>query len=430
MGREATARTLDASRSCAKRCPVCGEQYRASRRSCAHDGALLVDVPHDPLIGETLADTYRIERPLGRGGMGALYVATHLRLEREVAVKVLHEAFATHDLALARFLREAKAMARVRSPHVVQVLDALRTADGRPCLVVELVDGEDLQSRLANGRLEVDEALEYAEQLATGLRDAHEAGVVHRDLKPSNVILDRHGHARLVDFGVAHLQGDAQLTQAGTVVGTPAYMAPEQVRGASADPRVDLYGLGAVLYRALTGQAPYTGEVATAVLSEVLESPPPPPRAIAPDIPAEVESFLMRAMSRDPSTRFESAEEMARAAARLRRQREMEEPWAHASAIRAAAVSVLAALTFGLVLQGELTQREHPTWPAWVIAVAALALGIRRVQRPDPGPWAYRLLWGTLSAWATAGAISLVGLSALWPALALGLFAVAMVPRS
>lgn len=392
-----------ATTSCAKRCPVCGAEYRASRRTCAHDGATLEAVPRDPLIGTLLADAYRIEKPLGRGGMGELYVARHERLGSRVAVKILHAAFTDHELALARFYREAKAMARIRSPYVATVLDALETPDGRPCLIVELLDGEDLQRRLRGGRLNVDEALDLAVQVCTGLAAAHAVGVVHRDLKPSNILLDdAQGVAKLVDFGVAHLDGDAQLTQTGTVVGTPAYMAPEQIRGSSTvDGRADVYGLGAVLYRALTGQAPYQGTVPTSVLSDVLENAPEPPGAIAPDIPTDVEAFILRAMSRDPDTRFESADEMRRAAERLRRRRARRVPWVERGKPTLASVLVLATLT--LVA---LAHPIAPTWAPWAFGSVLSAWMLHRSERP--GPHAFRIFWTLVGGWAGFGFVQLL----------------------
>ncbi len=378
---------LDPNRSAAKRCPTCDAHFRASRRTCAHDGTALVDAepvvarPVDPLIGVELERTYVLGDELGRGGMGALYVARHRRLRRDVAVKVLHAAFATHELALARFFREAEALARVRSPHVVQVLDALRVPDGRPALVVELLEGEDLQARLARiSRLPVDEALALAIELCRGLSAAHAAGVVHRDLKPSNVFLDaRAGVAKLIDFGVAHLDGDAALTRTGTVVGTPAYMAPEQVRGsAGVDGRADVYGVGAVLYRCLTGRAPYEGSTPTAVLSAVLERAPEPPRAIAPELPAEVESLVMRAMARDPETRFSTADELADACRVLLRRRSAPYPWSEATSARTVGAGVLATtcLTAASVAFA-------PAWVALLVPVAAVLITRRWRREPE-----------------------------------------------
>jgi hypothetical protein len=309
-------------------------------------------VPHDPLLGETLAQSYVIERPLGRGGMGALYVAQQIRLDRTVAIKVLHESFAAHELALKRFFREAQAMAKVRSAHVVQVIDALRAPDGRPCLVLEHLHGVDLQEHLRQHKtLSPVELLQLGIALCKGLEAVHAAGIVHRDLKPSNVFLDESGVAKLLDFGVAHLDDDASLTKTGTVVGTPTYMAPEQVRGAAGvDGRADIYGLGAVLYRAATGTPPYGTGPATAVLSAVLEGPPEAPCAVDPDIPFDIETWILRAMSRDPRTRFQTPAEMRRQAERLLRLRAPKERSSTASTLAVAAASAAAVGASGAAL--------------------------------------------------------------------------------
>ncbi len=382
--------------------------------------------PQDPLLGAELEQTYRLVGTLGRGGMGTLYLARHRRLRRDVAVKVIHAAFATHELALARFFREAEALARVRSPHVVQVLDALRVPDGRPALVVEHLEGEDLQARLErDGALPVDEALALAIELCRGLGAAHAAGIVHRDLKPSNVFLDRRaGVTKLIDFGVAHLDGDAALTRTGTVVGTPAYMAPEQVRGsAGVDRRADVYGVGAVLYRCLTGRAPYEGNTPTAVLSKVLEGPPEPPRALAPELPSDVESLVMRAMARDPEMRFSATEELAEACKELIRRRASPLPWSGRSARRALGVGVLAVTgTAAAVLSAAPV---HGGWLALVVLGLAVVIGRR--WRRAPERWLER-------SWALERAlrvgVTTVGCGTLWLGSASALGIAAPSPRA
>ncbi len=329
-----------------------------------------MDVILDPMIAQQLAGTYRVDAPLGRGGMGKLYKATHMRLESKVAIKVLHERLSRHELAIDRFQREAEALARITSPYVCRVLDSVQSEEGLPCLVLELLDGEDMSDRVVKkGPLSAEELLEVCAQLAEGLAAVHAAGIIHRDLKPSNVFLSKDGRARVLDFGVAHVEGESTLTKDGTVVGTPAYMAPEQVLGArQVDLRADLYGLGAVLYFAATGTAPYDENSATKVLAEVLKSPPPPPSERNPEILPALESFIMRAMSRDPRARFDSATEMGEAARKLRDEIVGQRPHAELSPLKAGAALGVSALTIGTALS--------VPFAGWIGAAASAAVGL------------------------------------------------------
>ncbi len=263
----------------------------------------------DPLIGVVLGGTYELTEVIAQGGMGRLYAANHLRLERQLAVKVILDRFAHLPAVLARFDREAISMSRIRSPHVVDVIDILRLPDGRPCIVTEKLEGEDLETVLQReGKLPLDRAIRIARQMCAGLAAAHDKGVVHRDVKPSNVFLVRgeggEETTKLLDFGVAKVLEDAQLTAADAVVGTPAYLAPEQARSSTAvDARTDVYAVGAVLYRMTTGRAPYVGEEATTVLAGLLEREPTRPTTLTRDLPIELETLIQRAMARDRDAR-------------------------------------------------------------------------------------------------------------------------------
>lgn len=301
-------------------CPACEVPYPPDYRICPRDGHALhgSEPPSDPLVGTVLAGTYRLSSPLARGGMGHLYEAAHLRLERRYAVKVIHSHLAGRDGSVARFEREARAAGRLRSAHVVDVADVLRTADGRPCIVTSLLEGEDLCSRLEReGRIPASEAIAIARQMCHGLAAAHAHGVVHRDLKPSNLFLasDPHGGTtvKLLDFGVAKLGGEPDITRTGAVVGTPAYMPPEQARGAARiDARADVYGVGAVLYHMVTGRPPYTAADGTTVLSHVLQRRPPPPAEIADDVPVALEAVIEEAMARDADERVPNVSALER----------------------------------------------------------------------------------------------------------------------
>ena len=273
--------------------------------------------PDDPMIGVELASAYRIERVLGEGAMGKLYEASHLRLDRRFAIKVLHVPLAQREELRQRFDREARVMSRIRSDNVVDVIDVTVAPDGRTCIVTELLDGVDLERHLEErgGKLPAGEAVALLRQCLRGLSAAHALGVVHRDLKPSNLFLARDASGRVtlkvLDFGVAKSGGEAELTAAGTIMGTPAYMAPEQARGAKfADARSDIYAAGAVLYRMLTGHAPYDEGDVNGTLIRLMQEAPPRPSSLAREIPPGLEAMMERAMARDPAQRHQSAAEL------------------------------------------------------------------------------------------------------------------------
>jgi serine/threonine-protein kinase len=317
---DATIMAESRARATGRQCGKCGGWFPADYAVCPRDATPLAAVGEaddtDPLIGAILGGSYRIARVLGEGGMARLYEAEHLFLDRRYAIKVIHEHLARRDELLARFEREARAASRIRSEHVVQVIDIQRTADGRPCIVAELLDGEDLQMYLRRTPVMAPtEAIPIVRQICRALAAAHACGVVHRDLKPSNIFLCRGEGDRLVvkilDFGVAKMSGDRELTSTGAVVGTPAYMAPEQAaQAADAGPLADIYAAGAVLYRMLTGQAPYPNDTTTNPLVKLLHEEPPRPRQIVPSIPPGVEAVIQRAMARDPRARPATAGEL------------------------------------------------------------------------------------------------------------------------
>jgi serine/threonine protein kinase len=268
------------------------------------------------LEGLVLSDTYLLGDILARGGMGVLYAAEHTRLRTPLVVKVLRQRYASHPIARARFEREALATARLDAPHVLRVVDLVETPDGRPAVVTERLTGEDLQQHLSRRKtLPVPLALDIVRQVLRGLEAAHAAHVIHRDIKPSNIFLspsEGSPHVRVLDFGVAKLEDAAGITKAGAVVGTPAYMPPEQAAGRPVDARGDVYSTGAVLYRMLSGRSPYSGD-ADSVLRSVLSGPPAPLAKVAPELPEKVSALVERAMMRDPEARFASASEMLRA---------------------------------------------------------------------------------------------------------------------
>ncbi len=256
-------------------------------------------------------DGFEIVRELGRGGMGVVYEARHPSLPRSVALKLILESAADGD-ALARFGREAELLARVNHANVLKIHKLGRAAEG-PYLVTELLEGQDLKELTRQGALPAEQAATILASLAKGLVAVHAEGVLHRDLKPQNVFVRTDGTPVLLDFGLARDVGAEKLTQTGMVVGTPAYMAPEQAGEGSTDQldvRSDVYGLGAVLYRTLSGRAPFQGSVVS-ILKQVLFDDPRWPSADEPSTPRDLEAICRQAMAKDPSKRYPGAQALA-----------------------------------------------------------------------------------------------------------------------
>jgi eukaryotic-like serine/threonine-protein kinase len=245
---------------------------------------------------------YTVERVLGRGGMATVYLAHDSELERLVAVKVLDGGLAENAEAGDRFRREALTVARLSHPHVVAVFDA-GEEDGARFIVMEYVEGHGLDSILGReAPLGVDRVVELGLQACDGLGYAHVQGVVHRDVKPANLLLRSDGVLKVSDFGIAHTADATQLTQVGTILGTTAYLAPEQARGEAVGPQADVFSLGVVLYQALTGSPPWHVET-LAQVHAVGETPPSPVRSLVPGVPRNVESAIMRSLAREPRGR-------------------------------------------------------------------------------------------------------------------------------
>ena len=264
-------------------------------------------------VGATLADRFDIVGVIGRGGMGEVYRAHDRRLDRDVAIKVLTRTDAEHQ---KRLEHEARATSAIRHEHVLAVHDT-GIHDGAPYLVLELIEGESLRERLAGQPLTRDLALSYVGQIALGLAAAHAAGVIHRDLKPENVLITRAGKVKIVDFGLAKLTGlrrpaGASLTVDGTILGTVAYMAPEQARGEAVDHRTDLFAVGVILVEVLGGRTPFARGSTAETLSAILRDEPDLSR-----IPDDVAPIARRCLAREPTHRFQSADDLAFALGQL-----------------------------------------------------------------------------------------------------------------
>lgn len=267
------------------------------------------------LTGAVLGGRYHLERALGRGGMGAVYEATELRLGRKVALKVLLPELGAETESVQRFRREAELAASLGHPNIVQVTDFFLQPGEPACLVMELLQGLSLREHLQrHGTLSYPLALAVAQQLLSALEAAHGVGVLHRDLKPDNVVLlELQGggtFVKLIDFGLARLTesaGYAKLTATGVLLGTPHYMAPEQLLGHALDPRTDLFSLGVTLFHALTGRHPFHGASVDELVRAILLGPPPQLAAARPDLPRPFCDALERTLHRDPAHRWPDA---------------------------------------------------------------------------------------------------------------------------
>lgn len=255
-------------------------------------------------MNETLADgRYRIERTLGHGGMAVVYLAHDEELRRLVAIKVLAEHLAGDPAFRERFLQESRLASRLSHPNVVQVYDA-GEADGRPYIVMEYVQGDTLAQR---GKLSYEDAVPLALQACAGLQHAHLAGLVHRDVKPANLLVREDHVLKIADFGIARAAELTRLTQHGTVLGTAAYLAPEQAAGEEVTTAADVYSLGAVLYEVLTGRPPYAFDSLAELAAMQTSGAITPVRDLEPSVPEPLEAAVMHALARDPLFRPESA---------------------------------------------------------------------------------------------------------------------------
>ena len=266
----------------------------------------------DPLISQTIGN-YEILDRIGKGGMATVYRARQLNMRRDVAVKIMSADLAEDPEFVARFEREAHMIASLEHPRIVPVHDF--GLEGDLCyLVMRLVEGETLYHRLRSGPIPLQTAARYMAQIGEALDYAHAEGVIHRDLKPNNILIDRWDNLYLMDFGLAKLVAATQsLTQTGTVLGTPAYMAPEQWRGEPVDARTDVYALGVILYEMVLGRTPFESDTPFTLMYKHINDPPPLPRELLPDLPEEVEAVILKALAKNKEDRYQSAGALARA---------------------------------------------------------------------------------------------------------------------
>jgi eukaryotic-like serine/threonine-protein kinase len=309
-------------------CPTCGRHYTADFALCPEDhtplqaDATVVGAgPVDPLVGHILDEKYRLEDRLGIGGMGTVYRARHLLIDRPVAVKVLNPRFVEDEAARARFRREAKACGRLQHVNAVTVTDFGTSQDGYVYLVMELLEGRTLRDVLAKeAPLDAARSVALMLQVSAAVAAAHEAGIIHRDLKPANIFIVQRAEVpavvKVLDFGIAKLAADSldedepkTLTQVGAMIGTPRYMAPEQCDGAELTPAADVYSLGVILYEMLTGTVPFSGSTPLAIAMKHTGEMPRSPRELIPTIPPALEQVVLHTLEKRPQDRPGNAAE-------------------------------------------------------------------------------------------------------------------------
>ena len=325
-------------------------------------------------IGSRLGH-YDVTALIGEGGMGQVYQATDTKLKRQVALKILPEAFSADPERLARFQREAEVLASLNHPNIAQI-HGLEEADGVRALVLELVEGPTLADRIKRGPIPLDEALPIAKQIAEALEAAHEAGVIHRDLKPANIKVRDDGTVKVLDFGLAKALDPspdtdpsqsptltAMATQMGVIMGTAAYMSPEQARGKPVDKRADIWAFGVVLYEMLTGSRPFQGEDVSLTLASVMKSDPNV-TTLPPDVPATVRTVLRRCLEKDARQRMRDIGDV-RLAMEGAFETTVSQPAVDARSL-------------------QVWQRPVPLVFAVLVLVAVTALAVRGLTRPAP----------------------------------------------
>jgi eukaryotic-like serine/threonine-protein kinase len=318
-------------------CPTCRNRFPPGSSYCPYDGHSLEDLqeesaPHDEFLGMVLDTRYRIESRLGKGGMGVVYAARHVVIDKPVAVKILRREYSSDPHQVERFMREARAASRIGHPNIIDVTDFGTLPNGQIYFIMEFLVGETLSRELRNqGALLPRRLLDLSTQICHALSAAHAKGIVHRDLKPENIFIvnpitaaspeaagRRPDLIKLLDFGIAKITWDndgRRLTRVGSIFGTPQYMSPEQAAGKDADHRGDIYALGCIIYEMLTGEVPFTADTFMGTLTKHMFERPVPPRQLRPDlrIAVPVEAVILKAMEKNPDERYQSMTEMGAA---------------------------------------------------------------------------------------------------------------------
>src|SRR3954469_16878221 len=332
----------------------------------------------------TLVDgRYRIERRLGSGGMADVYCAYDHQLGRQIALKVLHRRFAEDEQFVERFKREASAAAGLQHPHVVGVYDR-GEYDGTYYIAMEYLEGRSLKQIVQEeGPLDPERAIDLVVQILRASRFAHQRGVIHRDIKPHNVIVDEEGRVKVTDFGIARA-GASDMTETGAIMGTAAYLSPEQAQGHAVSASSDLYSIGIMLYELLTGRVPFDAESAVTIALKQVSEEPVPPRAVNPDVSPELEDVVLRALQKDPARRFTDADDFVAALEGVR-----DLPSRPDAAQR---TGPLTGIYPALADYDAAVQRARRSWRFWAVllivllALASIGAGAYLLLKPDEQP--------------------------------------------
>jgi serine/threonine protein kinase len=295
----------DDSRFCSK----CGTPVHPSEKAFISQTRTILRSMEELLAGTTLAGKYRIEKVVGRGGMGIVYKAEDTKLKRHVALKFLPPELIQDEEAKERFILEARTAAALSHPNICTIHE-INEQDGKSFIAMEFVEGENLRDKLHKRNLEAKEALDIVIQVTQGLDEAHKKGIIHRDIKSANIMVTEKGQAKIMDFGLAKVKGGTLLTREGTTLGTVAYMSPEQARGEEVDHRSDIWSLGVIMYEMLSGELPFKGDREASVLYSVVHEEPKPLKDMKRDVPLELQRIVNRALKKSPGSRYASAEEM------------------------------------------------------------------------------------------------------------------------
>jgi len=306
------------------------------------------------LIGSQIAK-YKILEKIGEGGMGVVYKASDTRLERNVALKILSPQSVPDEEALARFLREAKASAALNHPNICTLYEAEET-DNNLYFAMEFLEGQTLKILIEERPLPLEKALDIATQVSEGVRAAHQKGIIHRDIKPGNIVITQKGEAKILDFGLAQRIGASQLTHSGMVLGTPAYMSPEQIQGDKVDERTDIWALGVLIYVMLAGRLPFKGQSNQGLAYQIVNNDPEPLTALRSGIPMDIDHILAKAMAKKPAERYQHVDDML--------------------VDLKALIKKLPSLSTHLKTTGFQKAQDRKTWTSFIPWLGALVLGL------------------------------------------------------